>query len=62
MAVVKLKTGRYATAEEIQEYCKTQLSSYKKTRYVEFVDSFRLIRPGRFKNLSSANSIRDSAD
>ena len=38
-AVVVLKKGTQATSEEIMEYCRSQLASYKKPESVVFVDS-----------------------
>lgn len=38
-AFVVLKQGMKATDEEIIDYCKAHLASYKKPKYVEFVDS-----------------------
>lgn len=38
MAVVVLKKGEKATAEEIMEHCRQKLSSFKRPRYVSFVD------------------------
>ena len=37
-AVVVLKAGRTATADEIIEHCRAHIASYKKPRSVEFVD------------------------
>jgi acyl-CoA synthetase (AMP-forming)/AMP-acid ligase II len=37
-AVIALKPGMKATSEEIIQYCKERLSSYKKPKTVEFVD------------------------
>jgi acyl-CoA synthetase (AMP-forming)/AMP-acid ligase II len=37
-AIVALKEGAKATAEEIIEYCKGRLSSYKKPTSVDFMD------------------------
>ena len=39
MAMVVLRPGREATGEEIIAYCKENLASYKKPRFVEFVSS-----------------------
>ena len=39
MAFVTLKKGTEATENELIEYCKTKLASYKKPKYIEFVDS-----------------------
>ncbi|WP_425804075.1 class I adenylate-forming enzyme family protein [Desulfitobacterium sp. Sab5] len=49
MAVVKLRTGGSVTLEEIQELCKSQLSSYKKPRYVDFVESFPIDSAGKIQ-------------
>lgn len=38
-AIVVLKKGEVATAEEIMEYCRQQLASFKRPRSVIFVDS-----------------------
>ena len=40
MAIVQLRPGRTLTLEELQEHCKASLSSYKKPRYLAFVDKF----------------------
>ncbi|NQT47924.1 MAG: long-chain-fatty-acid--CoA ligase [Chloroflexi bacterium] len=37
-AIVVLKEGETATAEEIMEYCRQKLASYKRPRAVQFVD------------------------
>ena len=37
-AVVVLRDGETATAEELIEHCRTQIASYKRPRSVEFVD------------------------
>ncbi|MFC1954929.1 hypothetical protein ACFLWZ_00040 [Chloroflexota bacterium] len=39
MGVVVLKEGETATPEELMEYCRAQLASYKRPRSVVFVDS-----------------------
>jgi long-chain acyl-CoA synthetase len=39
-ALVKLREGQTATAEDIIEHCRAHIASYKKPRHVEFVDSF----------------------
>ena len=38
MAIVVLKKGETATADEIMEYCRAKLASYKRPRSVVFVD------------------------
>lgn len=37
-AVVQPKQGAHVTAEEVQESCKSHIASYKKPRYVVFID------------------------
>ncbi len=49
MAVITLKRGLTATDEQIKEHCKSRLSSYKKPRYVEFVDSFPVDQAGKIQ-------------
>ena len=38
-AVVVLKDGEQATAEDIIEHCRANIASYKKPKAVEFVDA-----------------------
>jgi len=38
-AFIVLKPGVEATEEEIREYCKERLASYKKPKYIEFVNT-----------------------
>jgi fatty-acyl-CoA synthase len=38
-AFIVLKEGGQATLDEINSFCKRYLASYKKPRYIEFVDS-----------------------
>jgi len=49
MGIVKLRTGKQVSAQEIQDLCKESLSSYKKPRYVEFVDSFPVDQAGKMQ-------------
>jgi acyl-CoA synthetase (AMP-forming)/AMP-acid ligase II len=37
-AIVVLKSGQTATADELRAYCKSRLASYKVPRYITFVD------------------------
>jgi fatty-acyl-CoA synthase len=37
-AIVALKEGKAATAEELMQFCKERIASYKKPKYVHFVD------------------------
>jgi len=38
-AVVVLRAGKQATAEELVEHCRARIASYKKPRTVEFIDA-----------------------
>ena len=38
-AIVALKSGKQATGEEIMEYCRLKLASFKRPRSVVFVDA-----------------------
>ena len=46
-AVVVLKPGATATAEEIQEHCKELIASYKCPRSIEFADALPLSGAGK---------------
>ncbi|MGH8446914.1 MAG: AMP-binding enzyme [Solimonas sp.] len=37
-AIVQLKPGAEATADELIEHCRQRIASYKKPRYVEFTE------------------------
>lgn len=47
MAWVKLKDGEVATAEELQDFCRGQIASFKIPRYWKFVDSFPMTVTGK---------------
>lgn len=49
MAWVQLKPGEQATAEELREFCKGQISHYKIPRYFKFVDSFPMTVTGKIQ-------------
>jgi acyl-CoA synthetase (AMP-forming)/AMP-acid ligase II len=38
-AVVVLKTGEFATPEEMMEYCRTRLAGFKRPRSVVFIEA-----------------------
>ena len=38
-AIVVLESGPTATLDELVEYCRTRIASYKKPKFIEFVDS-----------------------
>jgi len=42
LAVIQLKEGEKTTKEEIIEHCKQNMASFKKPRFIEFVDSLPL--------------------
>lgn len=48
-AIIKLRDGYVLTVKEVQEYCKERISSYKKPRFILFVDNFPLDDTGKVK-------------
>lgn len=58
MAVIKLRAGYTAAAEDIQEHCKRDLSSYKKPRYVEFLDEFPVDSAGKIQKFRLRKKYR----
>jgi acyl-CoA synthetase (AMP-forming)/AMP-acid ligase II len=48
-AIIVLKPGARATEEEIIEFCKNNLASYKKPRSVEFRDTLPKTASGKIK-------------
>jgi len=46
-AIVVLKKGETATAEEIMEFCRQKLSSFKRPRYIAFVDELPRTSTGK---------------
>jgi fatty-acyl-CoA synthase len=46
-AVIRLRKGLSADAEEIQKYCRGQIAHYKIPRFVRFVDSFPMTVTGK---------------
>ncbi|TLN24242.1 AMP-binding protein [bacterium] len=48
-ALIKLREGETATAEEVREFCKGQIAHYKIPRYVKFVDSFPMTVTGKIQ-------------
>jgi len=55
-AVVVLKEGTAASEEEIIDFCREHLASYKKPRSVEFWDSLPKTGSGKIRK----NEIRES--
>jgi fatty-acyl-CoA synthase len=50
-AWIQLRDGQTATAEEIREYCKGQISHYKIPRYVRFVDEYPMTVTGKIRKV-----------
>jgi acyl-CoA synthetase (AMP-forming)/AMP-acid ligase II len=46
-AIVVLKTGHTGTAEEIMEFCRQKLSSFKRPRYIAFIDELPRTSTGK---------------
>ncbi len=51
MAWVKLKDARSATGDQLAEYCKGQIATYKIPRYWKFVDSFPITVTGKIRKV-----------
>jgi fatty-acyl-CoA synthase len=49
MAWVKLKEGQIATPEELTEFCRGQIASFKIPRYWKFVDAFPMTVTGKIQ-------------
>jgi fatty-acyl-CoA synthase len=49
MAWVRLKEGTVADPEEIREYCRGRIATYKIPRYVTFVDGFPMTVTGKIQ-------------
>jgi len=60
MAWVKLKEGQTATPEELMEFCRGQIATYKIPRYWKFVDGFPMTVTGKIqKFLMRQQAIED---
>ena len=49
MSIIQLKDGENATEDEIKDFCKDQLSGYKKPKYIKFVDGLPRLPDGKIK-------------
>jgi len=49
MAWVKLRAGASVTADELQQFCKSRIATYKIPRYWKFVDSFPMTVTGKIQ-------------
>ncbi|WP_421919110.1 AMP-binding protein [Marinifilum sp.] len=51
MAWVKFKEGKLATEEELREYCKGQIATYKIPKYFKFTDEFPTTVTGKIRKI-----------
>ncbi len=58
MAVVVVRPGASATAEEIVEHCRTQIASYKKPRHVVFADEIVKLPSGKIDKVRLRGALR----
>jgi len=59
-AWVRLREGSTATAEEIREYCRGQIATFKIPRYFRFTDSFPLTVTGKVRKVEMREiSVRE---
>ncbi|HXJ64416.1 MAG TPA: AMP-binding protein [Actinomycetota bacterium] len=58
-ACVELKDGEQATEEEIQEYCRGRIASFKIPRYVRFVDEFPMTVTGKVQKFKMRDTLID---
>lgn len=49
MAWIQLKEGEQATADEIREFCRGKIASYKIPKYIKFVDAFPMTVTGKIQ-------------
>ena len=49
MAVVCLRPGKTLTLKEVQDHCKKYISSYKKPRYLDYIDRFDMDDAGKIR-------------
>lgn len=61
LALVKLNKGAHASEEELIQYCKNHIASYKKPRFVEFVDSFPTTEAGKILRGKLKDQYKDFA-
>jgi len=59
-AWVRLKEGNAVTAEEIREYCRGQIATFKIPRYIRFCDGFPLTVTGKVRKVEMREiSVRE---
>lgn len=67
-AWVMLKEGRQATAEEIREYCRGRIATFKIPRYIRFTDAFPMTVTGKIQKFKMRETsivelgLRDAAE
>ena len=57
-AVIRLREGVTANAEEIIEFCRGQIAHYKVPRYVRFVDAFPMTVTGKVQKYLIREQLR----
>jgi len=57
-AVIRLREGMTAQAEEITEFCRGQIAHYKVPRYVRFVDVFPMTVTGKVQKYQIREQLR----
>ena len=63
MAYVQLKAGKSVAAEELIEHCRPHIASYKKPKYVRFVDELPRNSSGKvMKRELRARAAADSRE
>ena len=58
MAVVSLRPGHTLTLKEVQDHCRQYISSYKKPRYLDFIDEFDMDDAGKIRKSRVAERYR----
>jgi fatty-acyl-CoA synthase len=61
-AVIRLRDGLVADAEEIRTYCRDRIARYKVPRYVRFVDSFPMTVTGKVQKFIIREQIERDLD
>jgi fatty-acyl-CoA synthase len=59
-AVVRLREGANAEAEEIIQFCRGQIAHYKVPRYVRFVDSFPMTVTGKVQKFMLREQMQEA--
>jgi fatty-acyl-CoA synthase len=59
MAWVKLRPGSQASGEELRDYCRGKIASYKIPRYWKFVDAFPMTVTGKVQKFKMREASID---